>query len=59
MNGQDANKIIEKLVSFSKIDRAIITSENKITGAIYVDDLSKYENFVSESMSKIEPINGL
>ena len=51
MNGQDYNKIIPKIVSLSDVDRDIITKENKISGAIYVDDLVKFENFVAESMS--------
>jgi len=52
-NGQDIQRIIDNLRELSNYDKSIITNENKISGAIYVEDLSKFEYFVSESMSKI------
>lgn len=50
MNGLDANGIIQKIHKYSDKDREIIGKQSKFTGNIYVEDISKYEEFNSDAM---------
>ncbi len=53
-NSQDINSIILKLTKISEKDREIITSQSKISGNLYVENISNFEYFNSESISKIK-----